>query len=147
MLTELQKSLLLGEVINAFRMQYSITFTPSDFIIIIDKPNATSLASLYLISSRTDDHFRIKLYVTAFNTFTTIGSYQLTQEANYAAGPEDEIYMSNIVLDRVAFRSFYQYLLSDQYRQDIILATDRIQLEDGSGFILNETVGYTLQEF
>lgn len=147
MLTDLQKSLILSSALLTFKVQNGISLNEADFDIIIDKPSTTSLCSLHLVSKRTDDHLRIKLYVKDFGSFTSLSNLVLMQEEGYTAGPNDEVHVGSITLDRVAFRSFYQYLISPQYQSDIVLATDRIMLEDGTGFLLSETNGYIVQEF
>lgn len=146
MLTERQKSALLSAVLTSFKAQKGITFNEADFDIIVDKPNAGNFCSIYLVTNRTDDHFRIKLYVTNFSMFTNVENFRLAQEENYAPGAYDEVEVANVTLDKIEFRSFYQYLISSQFQQDIVNATDRIQLEDGSGYVLGEVSGMVLQE-
>ena len=139
MLTEQQKTAILQAALTAFRLQRGITFNVADFDLIIDKPAQNSFCSFYVVSKRTDDHLRLKLYVNNFSKFTNVESFRLIQEQNYSSGANDEVQLANMTLDVTEFRSFQQYLLSDQFRQDVITATDRIQLEDGTGFVLTES--------
>ena len=146
MLTEIQKQTIITMALTAFKAQKGIILNPADFELYIDKPNTTSLCSLYLNTKRTDDHFRIKLYVTEFVIFSNVENFRLTQEQNYSTGYNDEVHVANIKLDKSEFRSFQQYLLSNQFIQDTITSTDRIMSEDGSGYVLAESNGYILAE-
>jgi hypothetical protein len=146
MLTTRQRSTLLSAALTSFRAQKAVVLNEADFDVIIDKPNSGSFCSIYLVTNRTDDHLRIKLYVTNFSMFTNVEQFRLSQEENYAPGAYDEVEVANITLDKIEFRSFYQYLISPQFQQDIITATDRIQLEDGMGFVIGETSESVTQE-
>lgn len=146
MLTERQSTVLLELVLTAFKSQRGVTLQPADFDIIIDKPNNNSLCTLYLVTKRRDDHLRIKLYVTNFGLFTNVEAFHLLQEENYGPGANDEVEVANVTLDKIEFSSFYRYLLSPQFAQDIIAATDKVQMEDGSGFVLSETNDNVIQE-
>lgn len=138
MLTEVQKSSLLRDVLYTFKLQNGLNFNPNDFDVYIDKPNEVSLCSIYIYSKRQDDNFKIKLYITGFSVFTTVDRFVLTQEQNYSTGLNDEIQVANCSLSKAEFRTFEMYLYSAQFMNDIVIATDRIQEEDGSGFFLLE---------
>lgn len=138
MLTEVQKSSLLRDVLYTFKLQNGLNFNPNDFDLYIDKPNENSLCSIYIFSKRQDDNFRIKLYVTGFSTFTTVDRFVLTQEQNYSTGANDEIQVSNCSLSKAEFRTFEMYLYSADFMNDIVNATDRFQSEDSSGFFILE---------
>ena len=146
MLTEIQKSSLIREALMTFKLQRGLSFNVNDFDLNIDKPNERSLCSIYIYSKRADDNFKIKLYVTGFSVFTSIENYVLTQEQGYSPGLNDEIQVANCTLNKQEYRTFELYLYSSQFTTDVISATDRIQLEDGSGYFLMENTGYLLQE-
>jgi hypothetical protein len=142
MLTDIQKTSLLREVLLNFKLQKGLNFNAADFDLHVDKPNQFSLCSIYIYSKRADDNFKIKLYVTGFNNFTSVQNFVLTQEQGYSTGLNDEIHVANCLLNRTEYRSFELYLYSAQFLTDIVNATDRIRLEDGSGYILMENSGY-----
>jgi len=138
MLTGEQTKEILTQVFNSFRLQKGLEFNPDDFDIIVDKPNFTSMCSLRINSKRKDDQFRIKLYVKNFTNYTSLTSFILLQEQSYATGGNDEVFVADCSLNKNTFASFYRYLLSPQFYQDIAQSTDNILLEDGSGSLLNE---------
>jgi hypothetical protein len=147
MITEAQKLSLITAALLTFKIQKGLNFNPVNFDMYIDKPNNNSLCSIYIHSKRQDDSFRLKLYVTNFSTFTNIDGYFFTQEENYSTGNNDEIHVSNCTLSKTEFRSFEMYLYSQQFQQDILLASDNIQKEDNTGFFLLENgQGYLVAE-
>jgi hypothetical protein len=145
MITDQQKLSIVTTALFSFRMQYGIDFNPADFDIIIDKPNISSLCSMYIVSKRTDDNFKIKLYVKGISNYTSVTNYRLIQEENYSTGLDDEVQLAEITLDKTEFRSFYSYLLSAQFVADVIQSTNFIISEDGLGKILLESSDKLIQ--
>lgn len=147
MITEAQKLSLITAALMTFKMQKGLSFNPANFDLYVDKPNNSSLCSIYIYSKRQDDNFKLKLYVTSFSVFTNIENFFFTQEENYSTGLNDEIHVSNCTLSKSEFRSFEMYLYSRQFQDDIITATDNIKKEDNSGFFLLENgQGYLIAE-
>lgn len=102
---------------------------PQDYQIRVDKPNSKSLCSLIITSNRTDDNFRMKLYVMSFNNFTLVDRFILTQEQGYGPGKNDEVFVADCQLNRVEYMDFYRYLMSSQFQQDVIDDQDLIHSE------------------
>jgi hypothetical protein len=139
MLTDAQKLLIITLALQSFKNQKGLTFNPSEFELIVGSPNNVSLCSIYIVSKRTNDNFRIKLYIKEFGIFSNVDNFVLTQEENYGPGHNDEVHLANCTLDKKEFVGFYRYLTSQQFITDVMTATHRIVLEDNSGFIALET--------
>jgi hypothetical protein len=138
MLTEIQKNIILKDAFFAFKNQYGITFNPVDFDLRVDKPAQGGLCSIYIYSKRQDDNFKIKLYITNFSSFTSVGQFVLTQEQNYSTGSNDEVQLANCVLSKLDFKTFEIYLYSNDFLNEVVNEVDKIKLEDNSGFFLLE---------
>lgn len=142
-----QKSILITTALAVFAAQRGINLDPNGFDLYVDKPNEYSLCSIVIYSLRTDDRFKMKLYVRSFEPAIVIEPFKLLQEQNFATGNNDEIFVSNTKLPRELFSTFYRYLVSDNFREDVIDATDFIVLEGEEGSLLLEDDGHLLLEY
>jgi len=107
-------------------------FTANAFSTQIDKPNHASVCSFYIISNRTDDKFRLKLYITELKTRTEVGPFRLMVEENYGSGNlDDEIFVAEAKLDKESFNNLYRYLSSDDFKNNVLRPDDHIASEDG----------------
>jgi len=138
MLTQAQKTELLNMALSSLRFSKGIVANINDFEILIEKPNATSLCSLYLYTKRQDDNLRLRLYVKEFSRFTSVDPFILTQMENYGPGKEDEIYVADCRLDNIVFSSFSKYILSTTFRDQVINATNRLILDNETGYLLTD---------
>lgn len=147
MLDSTQKQTVIQLALEAIRLQKGLVFAHTDFDLYLDKPNTSSIASIYIFSKITNDNFKIRLYLTEFSNYSGVGTIIGTVEENYSHGLNGNIYIAECKLERESFRSFYHYLKSPEYLADIVTPLNKILLEDGTGAMLVEQgIGYLIQE-
>lgn len=147
MLTSNQKTILIALALDAIRLQKGLIFDHTEFDLYLDKPNTSSLCSVYIYSKRTDDNFKVRLYVKGTGNFSSVGTIIMTIEENYSVGPNGNIYVADCTLEEVAFNSLYHYLESPQFIADYITPINKILLENGTDAILAEYgIGYLVQD-
>lgn len=140
MLSDAQKLDILNRALFAFQKQFGVKRDVSDMSISIDKPNVKALCSIFITSN--SDNFRIKLNVLAMDTTTSMTAYRSTQLQNYGPGYDDEVVVADITLSRKDFLSFYNYLRSPKFLDEIINDEDAVMDEDDVKIVSEE--GFTI---
>ena len=139
MLTASKKLRIIELALEQFWLQKGILFAAADFDLIVDKPSHDTLCSIYINSITRADDFTIKLYVKGFAPYTKFSHFTFIQDQEFAGGLNDEVQLAEVYLDRIEFAMFQRFLVSDQFKTDIVEATDFLLLEDDSGSLIGES--------
>ena len=138
MLSDVQKTDIINRALAAFQKQYGVKREASDMSINIDKPNVKALCSIFITSN--SDEFRIKLNLVAMDATTSITAYRDSQLQGYGPGSEDEVVVASLTLSRKDFGSFYTYLKSPMFLDEVVNDEDWVMDEDNVKVISEEGV-------
>lgn len=148
--TSSQDLLIKMLAINSYQTKFGDHgFTPGDFSTRVDKPNHASVCSVYITSNRTDDKFRMKLYITEIGTTSGVGLFYMTVEENYGSGNlDDEIFVAEAKLAQEEFASLSRYLASADFIDNVLNADNHIGSEDGNDrFVAEDNVSLFAFEY
>jgi hypothetical protein len=145
MLTEKQKSLILDIAISSMKYQKNVNLKKEDLDVTVREGNEKAACSLLIFSKSARDQFRMKLYVTGLSSQTNTGVLAFTQSENFSTGLSDEMFVTDVVLERDVFHKFYSHATSPQFAIDSQKEVGMLKQTDGGGFILSHVGKFKLR--
>lgn len=136
-LTTAQQVELLKLVTDALKEQKGLIYRYDELNVLVRKPNATSMCSFVFHSTRTDDNFKVKLYLRGFGNYSVVENFTVGQESSYMPGYRDEVLIADVTLEEAYFMSFKRYVVSEVFQAEVVDFDYSIKLETG-GNLLNE---------
>lgn len=145
MFSQQQKTTIIQMALTYFHLQKDRQFLVDDFELFIGRPAHGSLGSILILNKPGKGTIKLKLHVMGFHKYSWIRAYGLMQEQNYPTGAGDEFQVADCYLEEFSFKTFYRYLLSPKFIQEVI--TERfIAQEDTDDMITFENDDLILLE-
>lgn len=140
-LTTAQQVELLKLVTDALREQKGLIYGYNELNISVRKPNATSICSFVFNSTRTDDNFKVKLYLRGFGNYSVVENFVTLQDQSYRPGYRDEFLIADVTLEDAYFMSFKRYVVSEVFQAEVVDFDYAIKLESGGDLITENALG------